>query len=172
MKKIKIGIFSLVLLSACANSPMHIQQANKIIDSFTKEIKVRSNLLLFGRGGAFMNDIQEFDLDYFSYRNVSVEESRVELVTNVEILLSNINRDYEVRPYLHDYPFTFSNIHFGLVYTDKCTNSWTKAPYIASTTLIEGNIYYDIYNIQKKKLETVYQEPYAEALRIMQQSGL
>jgi hypothetical protein len=162
----KLAIFAFMILSGCSIEPMHVQQAEKIRNSFTKIIEKTEGWKLFGEGGSVMDNIKKIHLSYTAFECVDIAQARRLIVEKVEALLDKINSDAVARPYLHNYPFTYANIRFSISFIDEMTNHYIKSPTIASVNLNVGKIFYSIYNEELGMFETVYKEPYEDALKI------
>ena len=97
-------------------------------------------------------------------KKVNVEEARILLITLTKELLDRINSDQQIRPYLDHYPFTEKGISLGLSFYDdqgkRVDNGYVAHLFVAK----DGNICYDTYNHE----EDLYEEPYEEALRIVE----
>lgn len=166
MKYLYFMLLVLFLCSACVLDPPHVKAAQKIMNSFTKKMK-KEGLILVGSGGSMMGDIQEINLDYETCQNVNVEQARMIFIKKTESLMYQINSDPEIRPYLHDYPFTSRNIFLEITFC-KTDRDFVKPPNIAYVVLRTHKdlVSYSIYDDQTERLATVYEEPYEEALKI------
>ena len=168
---IVIKLFTCCLLAlivfSCERAPQHIQIADRIADDFSCGIKKTYGLHLFGYGGAMMEDVKKFNFAFECTQHVDVAGAREIFVRNIENFLARVNSNPEIRPYLHDYPFTIDNLEFSIAFYDTKGNS-AKPPFIAYVSIIRGSIYYCVHNPEKiTKLENFYVEPYEEAVRIV-----
>ena len=117
MRNLFYFISALISFSGCtSHQPTHSIQADKVVNSYLKDVKSENELYLFGRGGGMIDDIKTISLTFLSYENKNIENVRLEIVQNVENLLIKINESIEVRPYLHEYPFTPNVIYFCIIY--------------------------------------------------------
>src|SRR3989344_4332350 len=102
--------------SSFYQSPRYIKLAHKITEKTAKKLKEQKNLYLIGTGGQMMHDIQMMMMGFNFYKVVDIETARQLLVESVEEYLSVINSNKEVRPYLHNYPFTAKNIEIVIYF--------------------------------------------------------
>lgn len=89
--------------------------ADKITANTAWKLEKEKNLLLIGTGGGMMHDIQAMHMSFQLFHEVSLEEARELVVYAMREYLSNINNSEEVRPYLHNYPFTEKNIEIMIL---------------------------------------------------------
>lgn len=166
MKFVYFFLPILALFAQCCSESVHINAAHKVMNSFNKKMK-KDKLHLFSSGGAMMDDIQQITLGYEAYKNLNVSDARILFIKKIEALLSEINSDLEIRPYLHDYPFTSRNIFFKISFC-KDNGEFVDPPYIAYVSLIniKNRVYYSVYDQRTDMLKTVYEESYEEALKI------
>lgn len=166
MKYFYIYLPILLLFTSCVLDPPHVKAAHKIMNSFTKKMK-KEGLSLFASGGSMMGDIQVISLDYETCKSVNIEQARMLFIKEAEALLYQINSDHEIHPYLHDYPFTSRNIFLTIAFC-KTDGNFADPPNIAYVMLRTHKdlVCYSIYDEQTERLETVYEEPYEEALKI------
>ena len=111
------------LLSSCSSPPQQPLDYEQIADQITAEtgrqLKKEKGLVLIGTGGGMMYDIQMMAMSFNFYQEVSIEKARKLLVYTAEKYLKNINANKEVRPYLHDNPFTEKNIEIAIFFHKK-----------------------------------------------------
>jgi hypothetical protein len=141
------------------------------MNSYAKELKRTKNLFAFGIGGSMNADVKILSPTYISSQKLNVDEARVLFIETVEGLVSKMNTDENIRPFLHDYPSTEKNTAIGIVFFDE-NNEFLQDDFIALISMLDngnGMIYYAIYNTETKKLEDCYEEPYEEALRIVKE---
>lgn len=158
-------LITCLFLSGCT-TPAHTQLANKLMNSFTKQMN-KENLFLLASGGSMMDDIQEISLDYGSYRILNIEEARMFFISKVEALLKEINESQKARPYLHNFPFTSRNVHLTISFYYP-NGDWVDSPHIALVSLLnnKNKVAYVIYDKNLQRYETIYEETYEEALQI------
>ena len=61
-----------------------------------------------------MDDIQMMAMSFNYYHEVDLEQARELIVFTINEYLSDINNNQEIRPYLHEYPFTSKNVEIRI----------------------------------------------------------
>jgi hypothetical protein len=140
--------------------------ARDIMNSYSIHLYKLRGLELAGSGGSMPADIKKITLQFDSPLELDLVCARRLFIESAEGLLYIVNRDKKIRPYLHDYPFTCRNIGFGIGFMHK--GKWAKNNKIAYVSIVNSIVFYSIYT---EKLEDLYEEPYEEALRIVQQEN-
>lgn len=105
-------------------------------------------------------------------RTPTLEEARILYVKGVERLLKRVNQDPQIRPYLHNYPFTVSNLTYTMQFPYVAVDASGTGP-IVDIMCVRGRVYYDVLepNNGRGDLRAMHIEPYADALRIVRESG-
>ncbi len=146
----------------------HCQYADKVMHSYSKKVKKEKDLDAFGMGGELMSNVKSLYLKYVSDSKITLDEARPLLVECIEDLLKEVNNNEKIRPYLNDYPFTAKNLEFGILFLDK-SGEFIAEGCLAGVTSLKGKVYYRIWNVNKNRLEEIYEEAYEEALRIVRE---
>jgi len=94
--------------------PEYEKIANRITHQVAAKLKKEKDLQPVGTGGGMMHDIYMMALSFDYEKEVDLSKARELLVYVVDNYLSAINSNEEVRPYLHDYPFTAKNIQIRI----------------------------------------------------------
>ena len=114
--------------------------------------------------------VKRLGLDFQVRGPLSKEEIRKLLIEAAEQLLSTINMDMEVRPYLEIYPFTIKNVTISLFILDS-TRRRVDHPYIGIASIRRGKLDYwtlvNKNNIPKRITES--EESYDEAKEKLEQ---
>lgn len=165
MKKFALLILLLTCFFSCEETPKHVQEANRVINIFTAYMENCEHFHLSTAGGAMMNKINKITLKYESCREIGIDKTRRLFVANVNKLLTLINSDLAVRPYLHRYPFTINDLNFSLSFYNKKTR-FIQGINISYVFCAKGNIHYCNYD-SEENLNTIFEEPYEEALKIV-----
>jgi len=109
---------SLVLLIislafGCNSMTCKLSEDEKIVNQITQEtakkLKEKKNLILIGTGGQMMHEIEMLAMSFNYYHEVNLEQARELLIYAINEYISDINNNQDVRPYLHEYPFTSKN---------------------------------------------------------------
>lgn len=169
MKLYLITVLAVFCLTGCT-SPPHIIEADRIMDAFTEKMG-KEGYQLFMSGGAMMDDIQKINLGYKIDKPLTIEDARFIIVNKTELLLNMVNNDSRIRPYLHTYPFTSKNIHFGII-SVKEDGEFVDPPLIASAQTITNKdiISYCVNDADAGRLNNVHKESYQEALQIYKET--
>ena len=108
----------LAFVSGCSSFSYQLPNYEKIADAITantaKKLEEQKKLYLIGTGGRMMHDIQAMHMSFQFFHEVDLEEARELIVYALREYLSDINNNEEVRPYLHNYPFTAKNVEIRI----------------------------------------------------------
>ena len=144
--------------------PDYEKIADKITEKTAQRLKEQKNLHLIGTGGGMMHDIQMMAMSFHFYQEVDLKKAR-ELVTYaVNEYLVDINNNEEIRPYLHEYPFTAQNVEI-VVFFSNPDGSKVFSGKIKIAAAKQGKVIYYIDYPEKHTLKTVYEETYEEAMQ-------
>lgn len=155
-----------LLISFRYSPPKYCRLSNKIVNEYNKELTKQKGLYLIGEGGAFMNDIQEVSLSYISYDASSVDQARRLYVEIAEGYLRRYNENVEIRPFLHNYPFTIDNLELMIGFEDE-TNRHRGDGYIALMFIARDKLWYKGYDKEKQEFYPIHSETYAKAVEIV-----
>jgi hypothetical protein len=117
---------------------------------------------ILGSGGGMMEDVKKINLHFWSKGNCSLNEARILFVGKAELLLSMVNCDEKLRPYLHTFPFTTENIEFSITFYELFPSQRSNDIYMVF--LSRGKIVYTKYDFKKNEHVTFFNESYSEAL--------
>jgi hypothetical protein len=163
-----ISIFSCCSLLVDSSFEQNYEKiADAITNKTAEKFKREKALYLIGIGGGMMDDIKMMSMDFNYYREVDFDAARALLVYCVEEYLAAINGSEEVRPYLHNYPFTAKNIEIRL-YFYKPNGRDLPLGKLSIASAIKGTVKYKVDNPNGYTLDTVRTETYEEALQIVQ----
>lgn len=138
--------------------------ANAITTKTAKKIHDEKGLILVGTGGEMMDDIKMMMMGFDSFKIVDIETARKLLAYCVEEYLSAINTSKEIRPYLHDYPFTSKNVEI-VIYFRNPDGSTVALNKINVASAQKGEVVYFVDYPEKFTLKTIHKETYEEALQ-------
>ncbi len=166
MMKIIFPLSITLIFASCFPSPVHVDKAESHMISFSAKME-REGFQLTGSGGAMMDDIKGINLSYQTSQNLNVDEVRILLVQRIEAFLYQINKDCEIRPYLHDYPFSSRNVYFTITFSKK-NGDYVDPPFVAYVALMNKRniIAYYTFDKEKDALEDFHIESYDDALKI------
>ncbi len=173
--KLSVLIIALFFFVGCQKeeSPEHCKQASRFMRDYINHTRREYGVFCCGGGGGFMETINHFDLTYDLKGKKTIEELRVILVFLTEDMLSQINTDKGMHPYLVTYPFKPENIRQSIILQDRrgrgFRNPGKGKELIFSACSSKGTISYNFANDEETYLQTLYEEPYEEAYEIVKQ---
>ena len=163
-----IVLGTLILCCSCMvkDTPEYYPLICKATREANAPIK-KEGYIRFGTGGSCYSDLRLNFEDYISYKTrlTSVDEARIFIVEKAEGYLKTINDCKEVRPYLHNYPFTADNISLSFSFYD-VQNKRLMAPFLSRVNVNTGDIFYEMRDAQFPKGRDIHKETYNEALAI------
>lgn len=162
-------ICMLVLLQGCLHHsppPDYITLLDKTTLQFNQDVNQEYQLQCSGYGGSLMDDVSMVVLHYNSIQNHSIVSSRQLIVACMEKLKNKINADAKLRPFLHEYPFPSNRLELSIGFINK-NGDFFADDSVAYVHTCNGKIFYSKYEPVKDRLENIWKEDYAEALRIV-----
>jgi hypothetical protein len=146
-------------------SPRYVYLADEITEKTAHKLEEQKDLYLIGTGGGMIKDIQMMAMSFAFYRKIDLKTARELLVYSTNEYLSDINENEEIRPYLHEYPFTAKNVEICIWIRnpDGSDLSLEKIDYISA---INGALSYYIPGPNKYSRQMICEETYEEALKL------
>jgi hypothetical protein len=139
-----------------------------LVDQITirtgNRLEKENNLIFFGMGGGMIDDINKLNIAFQYRQEVDFDTGRRLLVHAAEEYLKAINSSEEVRPYLHEYPFT--NVEVKIFFV-KPNGSYVSPSFLRMIALYEGVVIFYLNDEKTDRFVRAREEPYAEALRIV-----
>lgn len=173
-------------------SSPYISYADQIVKIFTKEMENEYGLICIGGGGSMNVDVAEMEVVFVAYRHLNIDEAREIEVKATERLLYLINSNEKIRPYLREYPFPVNRAMISISLRTAEDNRPTDGS-VALVSTGRNKIFYSRAELQiwksqppiygsdeplpfkyveneteEEVLITLKEEPYEEALRIVQ----
>lgn len=163
------------LLTTCAcgyypfgyQSPPHIKHADKLAAHFACAYAAENQLVQIASGGGMMYGIEHITCYFEGFQKINIEESRRMFVNGVESFCAIFNNDLTIRPYLKNYPFVQKNIRLRIAFEDPIHFQPYSPPYVSLIFCERDKIFYSAYDPKKNEYVDYYDEPYAEAVRIV-----
>lgn len=152
------------------SSETYVTYANDVIRSFAKVMKTEFGLQCCGSGGKMPHDIEEFKVGFEINRRATIEEARMFEVQATERFLKIINENEKIRPFLREFPFKANRVAVSISFNKKDNNPYTDGS-VSYMSLIKGKIYYSAQEPKNEKLYDIFEEPYEEALKIVENSS-
>ena len=104
--------YPMILIGSLDGTQPYIKLSHHISDQFVKDYSRRTGVYLCGFGGGMTEDIELICLTFDGRYGLDVPAARRLYIDGIEDLLHRYNTDKAVRPYLHNFPFTLSNLRF------------------------------------------------------------
>jgi len=150
-------------------------------------------LICIGSGGRMPKDVEEISMDFNLYQRTTIEEARELMVKVREKLVDKVNAHEKIRPFLREYPFTWSGADISIAFHKPHSDSYYLDGSVAFVCPArDGKIAYQGAELRKQKLVDIIgldgnvervgevvedevfipllREPYEEALRIVKSS--
>lgn len=134
---------------------------------FSRTYQAENQLVQTADGGGMLHGIAHIIRDFESDQKIGVEEGRRLYITGIELLCSVFNHDLAIRPYLYNYPFEQKNVRMMLSFKNPIDHQPYYAPHVSLIFHLNEKMHYFIYNPYTGHYEDLYEEPYAEAVRIV-----
>jgi hypothetical protein len=150
------------IFSACAKPPPHAKEAQNVVKEFGLQIEHAIGLHSLGSGGFYTNKkVDSFYIDFEIVKNLSEAEAKALLKEVVETLVTFVNQNESVRPYLKNYPISANEISVSIAFIDE-----KRAPQkeLSQIHLFDGVIYYSKFIAEKKEYSPYEQELYITSL--------
>jgi hypothetical protein len=154
-------------------SPIYTQYVAEVTSTFLKEIYKEYGFRSGGSGGSMPYDVEEIEVSFDSNQSATVEQARELEIKLTERFVQIINGHEKIRPFLREYPFPSSRVRVDISFT---IPSKTKLPIDNSVLLVfqaKNRIFYRAINPDNQYvLKPIMDEPYEEALKIVQNNAL
>ncbi len=151
-------------------STPYIKYAKEIINPFIEDCEKKYQLDCIGTGGKFSQNVAEIEISFIAYRKGSIEEARTLEVTMVEKILGQINAHEKIRPFLNNYPFKPKNIDISIAFHKEDNSRYTDKS-VSFIFLSHDKLFYSSEDPKTGKLVDIMEEPYEEALKIVNKSS-
>ena len=148
-------------------SKPYVGYSNEVINDFIKEVYKEFGFKCIVTGGSMPNDVQSIRIGFIAYRKATVEIARELEVTLIEKFLKTINMHEKIRPYLREYPFRGNRADISISFCNKKNESETENS-ISSILQARNKLFYDVRDLKTGSLITIFEEPYEDALKIVQ----
>jgi hypothetical protein len=168
MYKITGLLLIMTVFFACSSYeiPDYEKMADQITAKTAKKLKAKKGLALIGTSGQMMKNIQMMAMHFNFYREVDIETARNLLVESIQEYLYAINSNEEIKPYLHDNPFTDKNVEITIYFYNP-DRSDVLSDSISIATSNKGKIIYYIDYPEKYTIKPILEESYQEAVDLV-----
>lgn len=142
----------------------YADMAREIRGKVAKKLAKKHQMDCVGVGGGMMGSVYMIGLSFEINRPIDRDEARARIVDCVEELLTAVNQNEEIRPYLKNYPFTTHNVQVAIFIKDKDRRN-LHDPLISVVSVFESDdISYCTTEPNKMTYKNQVHEPYQEAL--------
>ncbi len=114
-----------------------------------------------------MDDIQKINASYISFDRMTIEEARRLYVEVIEGYLCRYNQNEEIRPFLHDFPFTIGNLHVMIGFENEQRKHMDQGFVALMYVSKKHRLLYRAYDHEQEKFIDLYEEPYETARDIV-----
>lgn len=161
----------LILLQGCSSSLSPTTKAvYRIIGEQGKVLTKEKGVHLVGNGMSYPNKLKTVAVIYWIRRNYSLEEARRVYVHIAKDLVNRLNACEEIHSEFSNFPFTVDkNIDVTVAFIKEKGVERVNYPYIAKVSLGLQTVIYKTYNHDFQCYEKVFEEPYEEAIRIVEE---
>lgn len=144
--------------------------ADSIVDPYASHLERTKGVQVLATGGSFTTDVRSITRYFACWQKADIPTARRLYVEAVEELVKLMNENKAIRPYLHNYPFTFRNTNIAFNFHDS-SNRWQKQNSLATVSGSHGRVYYRISEEGKFLLTEIHEEAYEEALSIIKKEN-
>lgn len=156
-----------VILQSCQDETPRQKYLTRLDVDFIRSVCANDpSISLLSIGASYVEGVDEMHLGFRVRRQMNIDEARNFYVKHAEHYIETINNDVALRPFLRSYPVTIDNIDLSFQFLNQ-NNELVSPPYIVHVSNLKGTVYYAIDNKQRTRFETLFKEPYEEAVRIV-----
>ncbi len=141
--------------------------SDRILHPYMKQLRREKSLYLGGCGGSMMADVKMVGAYLVGFHELSVDAARELFVEINEELIARYNNNEQIRPFLHNYPFSIDNIEIHLAFEDEYRKIQSHG-YVAGVFIGKNQeVYYEGYDHEKHSFYDLHSESYADAVAIV-----
>lgn len=162
--KLVLTVLALCSLLLCLSFKVNYPKlADNIVLRFGKKLNTQYGLRVGGLGGAMMDDVKLVDIYLVGPSALNIGNARELYVYILEELIDRFNANQKIRPYLHNYPFTYENFDLRLSFPFDSVNS----DCVSYMYMLDGNLFYHGEDSETKAICEILSEPYAKAKEVI-----
>ena len=167
----RLSALILMITTGCAcQQSKKMTLFNEIKTNYIQTIAKNEKLYLEGSGGSVMGGpnsdlVRKFNFAFRSQKLMNLSQARALTIRCVEQLLSMVNENEDIRPFLEFYPFPLAGVDLTLSFPpyDK-SDPYSDKMYINTIFFMDGKIYYRQFDHAIKDDKRILIETYEEAL--------
>ncbi|MBA3814940.1 MAG: hypothetical protein H0X29_00140 [Parachlamydiaceae bacterium] len=161
-----------LFLSSCSQKYDYIDKVDAVVKKEIKIIQQMEDFQLCGYGGAMCDGIKTINITFSSYQKVDIAQARLMIVQSIEKIRNAVNAQDDLKDYLIPYPFPTKGIEVSIMFLEgldyiKFGCVWLGTGGVSLVSQLDGILFYSSYNPRTKMLERYFNEPYEEALAIV-----
>lgn len=162
--------FADVEVKADYNPPPYSKIVEEIIKSVSKDIEKELKIIPIGDGGRMHEKFEAISLKFMAYKKPNLQEARELEMKASEKLLYAINSNESLRPYLAEYPFSPDRAKVSISFQKK-DNTHHSDGSVTFVFQVKNTVYYERLDPITDRLETIVEESYEEALKIVKNTN-
>ena len=139
---------------------------DEVLNSFAQEMDETYSLSCCGVGGSMPYDIKQIGIDFMVHQQVEIEEARELVVKATERLVEMVNASEKVRPYLIEYPWTYSRSHIMISFLKENGRKYPQGVSLIFQAK-DQLFYYGPIECENGLDPTIKEETYVEAKKIV-----
>lgn len=139
---------------------------SSILKPYFRQLHRENGWRVFAEGQNNYNEKPVITVFCWAPQRFSIEEARRSFVEESQKIINVFNRK---RSRNQGY-FTIENLGLSVNFVNECYQNF-EAPFVASVSSVAGHILYRALATGSGELEVVYEEPYQEAVRIVQEEN-
>ena len=129
-----------------------------------RALELEKNLVLSGVGSQMMDQIKMIALSFDYFGPVDEEKARELLLAATNELISVVNEDERIRPYLHNYPFGPKNVEIR-IFIRNADGSKLSSDKLSVISALDGILDYEVDDPKNVLFTSILQETYEEAMK-------
>jgi hypothetical protein len=138
---------------------------NQVLREFALEMKKEYGLTCIGDRSRMPYEVSEIEVLFIAKRNATIEEARELEIKTTERFVEVINAHEKIRPFLEEYPFGANRAKVSISF--KKENGRYADEGVSVVRQCRGNVCYRVKVPDSPLFESMGEEPYEEALKIV-----
>lgn len=158
-------ILACLLTCSFAEGAERIGLDNGSIKSYCRNVLRDKGWKVFATGRRSYKGFEQQTLFFCGAQQLSLSEARAFFVDETQKLISALNEKKRGNNSSSD-PYTIMNLGYMVSFRDPFYQ-YRCEPYIATVMCMGDRIIYSTYNVASDRIVDIYEEPYEEAVRIV-----
>lgn len=140
----------------------YIKMSDAIVSQYLKTIPRAIEVV--GIGGSYTGELRYVRTAFKIKAKVDPSQARNLIVPEVKKIMNLFDANKEIRPYLHNFPFTYRNVSYSLSFRDKRGEYYTDGS-VAFACIFKDGISYAVHNPITNQFEDILVESWDEAVK-------